>query len=84
MANKDYENGKRWGYALFKSNLKLFGRAGVHKSDAAHTTCRKYERDKRLTKTRDGKALTSDRRDAYRGIADGLSEAYGKFMYGRR
>ena len=84
MAKRDYEKGKRWGHAIFKSNLDLYGRAGVGKSDAAHTTCRKYERDKRLTRTKSGERLTQDKRDAYRGIADGLLEAYSKFMYGKR
>ena len=29
-----YERGKRWGYAIFKSNLELFGKRGLGKSDA--------------------------------------------------
>lgn len=84
MSKKDYEKGKRWGFAIFKSNLELYGRAGVRKSDATLTTCRKYERNKKITKTKTGKLLTPASRDAYRGIADGLLEAYGKFMYGSR
>lgn len=79
-SNNDYERGKRWGHAIFKSNLELYGKDGVHKSDKAHTTCRNYERNKNLTRTRSGKRLDSRTRSAYRGIADGLLEAFEKWQ----
>ena len=37
-----YERGKRWGYAIFKSNLELFGKPGLGKSDATAMTCGRY------------------------------------------
>ena len=73
-----YERGKRWGYAIFKSNLELFGKRGLDKSDAAATTCGKYARDTRIKRTKSGKHLDSATRSAYRGIQDGIYEAWGK------
>ena len=52
-----YERGKRWGYAIFKSNLELFGKRGLGKSDATAMTCGRYARDKSIKKTKSGKIL---------------------------
>ncbi len=73
-----YERGKRWGFAIFKSNLELFGKRGLDKSDAAARTCGKYARDTRIKKTKSGKILDSATRSAYRGIQDGIYEAWRK------
>ena len=71
-----YERGKRWGFAIFKSNLELFGKRGLDKSDAAATTCGRYARDASIKKTKSGKHLDSATRSAYRGIQDGIYEAW--------
>lgn len=86
MPKQSYERGKRWGHAIFKSNLELFGKQGLHKSDAAMTTCSRYARDKSLKKTKKGKLLDERNRSGYRGIADGIYEAWRKFenKYDRR
>ena len=58
MARKQitpYERGKRWGFAIFKSNLELFGKRGLDKSDAAARTCGRYARDMSIKKTKSGK-----------------------------
>ena len=86
MPKQSYERGKRWGHAIFKSNLELFGKQGLHKSDAVMTTCSRYARDKSLKKTKNGKLLDERNRSGYRGIADGIYEAWRKFenKYDRR
>ena len=73
-----YERGKRWGYAIFKSNLDLFGKRGLDKSDAAAMTCGRYARDYGIKKTKSGKYLDAGTRSAYRGIRDGIYEAWRK------
>ena len=73
-----YERGKRWGYALFRSNIELFGKRGLDKSDATAMTCARYARDKNLHKTKSGKILDVHTRQAYRGIHDGIYEAWRK------
>ena len=73
-----YDRGKRWGFAIFKSNLELFGKRGLDKSDAAATTCGRYARDTRIKKTKSGKYLDSATRSAYQGIQDGIYEAWRK------
>ena len=82
--NIHYKRGKRWGLAIFRSNLQLFGKDGVRKSDNAHTTCRKYANDMKIKKTKSGKYLDYKTRMAYRGLADGLFEGYNRFDGGRR
>ena len=79
-----YERGKRWGIAIFKSNLELFGKRGLDKSDAAATTCGRYARDTRIKKTKSGKYLDSATRSAYRGIQHGIYEAWRKEENKRR
>ena len=73
-----YERGKRWGFAIFKSNLELFGKRGLDKSDAAALTCGRYARDTSIKKTKSGKYLDSATRSAYRGIHDGIYDAWRK------
>ena len=65
--NTPYSKGKRWGFAVAKSSLKV-GKAGVHKVDKAMQTCSKNAR----TGTR---KLNQNERSAYRGMADGMYEA---------
>ncbi|MBE6645536.1 MAG: hypothetical protein E7612_09230 [Ruminococcaceae bacterium] len=74
--NINYQKGRRWGLAIFNSNLKIFGKRGIEKSDAAHTTCRKYANDMKITKTKSGRYLDYKTRMAYRGVADGLLQGY--------
>ena len=81
MKNKrisPYERGKRWGFAIFKSNLELYGKRGLDKSDAAATTCGRYARDHSIQKTKSGTKLDPSTRSAYRGIRDGIYEAWRK------
>ena len=73
-----YERGKRWGFAIFKSNLELFGKRGLDKSDAAARTCGRYARDMSIKKTKSGKILDAATRSAYRGIQDGIYDAWRK------
>ena len=73
-----YERGKRWGFAIFKSNLELFGKRGLDKSDATATTCGRYARDESIKITKSGKKLDASTRAAYRGIRDGIYEAWRK------
>ena len=73
-----YERGKRWGFAIFKSNLELYGKRGLDKSDAAATTCGRYARDHSIQKTKSGTKLDASTRSAYRGIRDGIYEAWRK------
>ena len=73
-----YERGKRWGYAIFNSNLQLFGKLGLRKSDATAFTCGRYARDTRIIRTKSGKYLDNSTRSAYRGIQDGIYEAWRK------
>ena len=56
-----YERGKRWGFAIFKSNLELFGKRGLDKSDAAARTCGRYARDTSIKRTKSGKYLRLQR-----------------------
>ena len=66
-SNTPYSKGKRWGFAVAKSSLKV-GKAGVHKVDKAMQTCFKNSQ----TGIR---KLNQNERSAYRGMADGMYEA---------
>ena len=77
--NIHYKRGKRWGLAIFRSNLQLFGKVGIHKSYKSHMTCYKYANDMKIKKTKSGKYLDYKTRMAYRGMADGLFEGYDRF-----
>jgi len=66
-SNTPYSKGKRWGFAVAKSSLKV-GKAGVHKVDKAMHTCFKNSQ----TGTR---KLNQNEISAYRGMADGMYEA---------
>ena len=39
--SKDYRKGKRWGFAIFRKNVELYGKVGVAKSEKASMTCDK-------------------------------------------
>ena len=78
--NIHYKKGKRWGLAIFKSNLQIFGKRGIEKSDSAHTTCRKYANDTKITKTKSGRHLDYKTRMAYKGVADGLLQGYDNYI----
>ncbi len=71
-----YEKGKRWGYAIFKKNCEDYGQIGIAKSDKASQTCAYYARDMK----RQGKNLTKDEKDFYKGAADGFQSYYNKFF----
>ena len=78
MSKKSYEKGKRWGFAIFKSNVELYGSRGLDKSDAAAQTCRRYATDSSIKRTKSGKVLDREKRAAYKGIYDGIYEAWEK------
>ncbi|MBQ9069926.1 MAG: hypothetical protein IJY23_01085 [Clostridia bacterium] len=63
-----YHNGKRWGFAVAKAQITS-GKLGVAKADKAMQTCSRIAR----TGT---KKLNKNERDAYRGMADGMYEAF--------
>ena len=65
--NSSYSKGKRWGFAVAKSQLGT-GRLGVHKVDKAMKTCAQNARS-------GTKKLNQNERQAYRGIADGMYDA---------
>ena len=67
--NKDssYFKGKRWGFAVAKSQLGT-GKLGVHKVDKAMQTCARNARS-------GIKKLNQNERSVYRGIADGMYDA---------
>ena len=79
-----YERGKRWGFAIFKSNLEIYGKRGLDKSDAAARTCGRYAHDTSIKRTKSGKYLDSTTRSAYKGIQDGIYEAWRKAESKRR
>lgn len=69
MANKNtpYSKGKRWGFAVAKSSLKI-SKSNVYKVDKAMQTCSRNARS-------GTKKLNQNERNAYRGIADGIYDA---------
>lgn len=69
-----YQKGKRWGYAVFRSQVDTYGaNLGTAKSDKACSTCLKYAENGKKDK-----ALTKEERDFYRGAAKGFQEYYNK------
>ena len=62
-----YSKGKRWCFAVAKSQLGT-GKLGVHKVDKAMQTCARNARS-------GTKKLNQNERNAYRGIADGMYDA---------
>ena len=65
-----YHNGKRWGFAVAKAQIAS-GKLGVAKADKAMQTCARNARS-------GTRLLSKDERDAYRGMADGMYEAFRK------
>lgn len=84
MANsnksKNYRSSHNWGRKTIKENYYLFGEEAIYKCDKATETCKKYATDKRLTKTKNGKKLTSSLREYYSGIADGMQQGYNDLI----
>ena len=66
--NTPYFKGKRWGFAVAKAHLSN-GKAGVHSVDKAMQTCARNARS-------GTKKLNQNERAAYRGIADGMYDAF--------
>ena len=75
---KDYRKGKRWGFAIFRKNVELYGKVGVVKSDKASMTCDKIVKSKK----RKGKNLTKSQLDFYKGAVSGFLEFYNKKITG--
>lgn len=71
----NYSKGVRWGKKIFGENLKNFGMEGIHKSDKATRTCADYVSGKRK-KNNIGKKIDSNLKQFYRGVVDGMNEAY--------
>lgn len=63
-----YKNGRRWGYGVAKASIEAGG-SNVHKADKAMRTCAQNAR----TGT---KKLSKNERDAYRGMFDGMYDAF--------
>lgn len=78
MGSKNYEKGKRWGFAIFKKNYETFGEAGIKMSDKASLTCDKIIRSKK----RNGKKLEKKHIDFYKGATKGFLEFYNKKIMG--
>ena len=68
--NSPYMKGKRWGFAKASASIST-GKLGVAQADKAMQTCSRIAR----TGT---KKLNKNERDAYRGMADGMYEAFRK------
>ena len=64
-----YSKGKRWGFAVAKSQLGT-GKLGVHKVDKAMQTCSRNARSGSKSVR-----LNQNERNAYKGIADGMYDA---------
>ena len=74
MSRKDishYHRGKRWGFAVAKVEIAS-GKLGVHKADKAMQTC------SRIART-GIKKLNDNERSAYRGMADGMYDAFKSY-----
>jgi len=65
-----YAKGKRFGFAVFRNQVEVNGKAGVAKADKACMTCNKYAR----TGRKNGRRLSKDERSFYRGAVDGFLE----------
>ena len=65
--NTPYSKGKRWGFAVAKSQIST-GKIGVPKVDKAMQTCARNARS-------GTRKLNQNERQAYRGIADGMYDA---------
>ena len=63
-SSSSYKRGKRWGFAVGVNSDKS-GQGGVMKADKAMRTCSQLARGGL-------KKLTTDERQAYRGMADGI------------
>lgn len=70
--NKDspYAKGRRWGFAVARAQISS-GKIGVAKADKAMQTCARNARS-------GIRKLGKNERDAYRGMADGMYEAFQK------
>ena len=79
IASKIFKSGVSFGRKIFRDNLKVFGKDGVHKSDKAHVTCKKYGWDKTVKKNKKGKVLTNGMRENYRGMNYGLFWEYQNY-----
>ena len=66
--NDSYSKGKRWGFAVANNSISQ-GKLGVHKADKAMQTCSRYARSGM-------KKLNQAERNAYRGMADGMYDAF--------
>lgn len=73
--NNDYQNGKRWGFAVMSSAIQT-DKGAVMAADKAMQTCARNARTG-IKKTPKGNIkLTNAERAAYRGIADGMYESF--------
>ncbi len=70
----DYEKGRRWGFAIFRNKVKVYGEYGIRQCDKASMICEKYLKDGR----RKNKKLTKKEREFYKGAVDGFQEFYNK------
>ncbi len=66
-ADTPYTKGKRWGFAVAKSSLKM-GKGGIYKIDKAMKTCSQNAKF-------GTRKISQNERDAYKGCADGMYEA---------
>lgn len=78
MALTNFEKGRRWSYSVFRRNVNEFGELGVRKSDKACFTCGKIVK----TQKRQGKRITKNQRDFYKGAVNGFMEFYNKEIIG--
>ena len=67
-SDNPYSKGRRWGYAVAKASISAGG-SNVHKADKAMRTCAQNARTGK-------KKLNQSERDAYRGMFDGMYDAF--------
>jgi len=65
-----YAKGKRFGFAVYRDQVKNYGELGVLKAEKGCSTCEKYA----STGKKNGKHLTKDQRSFYRGAVMGFRE----------
>lgn len=79
--NKSYYRGKHWGRKTIIKEYEDEGDKAIHRCYKTCETCKKYAKDMKLKKNKNGKDLTPDLRNFYSGIVDGMLDGYNKIKF---
>lgn len=71
-----YEKGRRWGYAVFRQQVKDNGKTGIRICDKSALTCGKIAQKGK----RNGKTLSPEQRSFYTGAVKGFQDFYNKLL----